>query len=190
MDRIPRGGGVIRTTYDVRIWKTETYRGKKVVTHRVRWEVGGQRWSDSFRVQAQADSFRSELMTAARKGEAFDIDTGRPVSMSRADRSMSWYEFACEYVDLKWPRVAATTRSTHAYALTPVTVSMLSDTRGMPDDQHLRTALTRWAFHTSKRAGELPQDVADALRWTKRHSRPVSALADPEVLRSVLVPCV
>lgn len=175
-----------RTTYDIRIWKTGVYRGKKVTTYRVRWEVAGQRWNDSFRIEAQADSFRSELLTAARKGEAFDVETGRPLSMGRADRAMSWYEFACEYVDLKWPRVAATTRLTHAYALTPMTTSMWTDAKGKPDDQLLRTALSRWAFNTPRRSGELPDDVAGALRWAKRHSRPVSALADPQVLRSVL----
>lgn len=175
-----------RTTYDVRVWKTAIYRGKKVTTYRVRWEVAGERWNESYRMQTQAESFRAELLTAARKGEAFDIDTGRPVSMSRAGRSMSWYEFACEYVDLKWPRVAATTRQTHAYALTPITTSMWSDTKGMPDEQLLRVALSGWAFNTPKRNSELPSEVAVALRWASRHSRPVSALADPVVLRGVL----
>jgi integrase len=175
-----------RTTYDVRVWKTDVYRGKRVTTYRVRWEVAGHAWKESFRNQAQADSFRSELLTAARKGEAFDIESGRPLSMSRADRSMSWYDFACEYVDIKWPRVAATTRRTHAEALTPVTVHMWSDTRGMPDERVLRSALAGWAFNTPRRAGELPPAVAEALRWARRHTRPVAALADPEVLRGVL----
>jgi integrase len=175
------------TTYDVRVWKTEVYRGKRVTTYRVRWEVAGRPRKAPFRTLALADSFRSEPLTAARKGEAFNIETGRPVSMSRPDRSVSWYEFACEYVDLKWPRVAATTRRTHAEALTPVTVNMWTDTRGMPDASVLRSALCGWAFNTPRRAGELPAEVADALRWAKRHSRPVSALADPEVLRGVLV---
>jgi integrase len=63
---------------------------------------------------------------------------------------------------------------------------MWSDTRGMPGHQLLRTALSVWAFNTTKRRGELPPDIAVALRWAERHSRPVSALADPEVLRAVL----
>ena len=29
-------------TYDVRIWKTEVYRGTKVTTYKVRWVVGGR----------------------------------------------------------------------------------------------------------------------------------------------------
>jgi integrase len=50
----------------------------------------------------------------------------------------------------------------------------------------MRIALSGWAFNTPKRTGELPGDIAAALRWAARHSRPVSALADPEVLRRVL----
>jgi hypothetical protein len=72
------------------------------------------------------------LLSAARKGEAFDTSTGRPVSMLRASKGMSWYAFACAYVDLKWPRVAATTRRTHAEALTAVTTVMFTSTRGQP----------------------------------------------------------
>ena len=30
------------TTYDVRVYKTETYQGKKTITHYVRWKVAGK----------------------------------------------------------------------------------------------------------------------------------------------------
>lgn len=113
----------------------------------------------------QAESFRAELLTASRRGEAFDIDTGRPVSMGRADRAMSWYEFACAYVDMKWPHVAATTRRTHAEALTAVTTALFTTTRGKPEDPLLRSALCRWAFNTNRREGPAcPEDVRWALR--------------------------
>ena len=64
------------TSYDVRVYKTEVYKGARVTTHYVRWQVAGRRFRKSFRTAAQADSFRSELLTAARKGEAFFTDTG------------------------------------------------------------------------------------------------------------------
>lgn len=78
------------TTYDVRIYKTEVYRGKKVTTYTVRWKVGSKQWKQPFRNKAQADSFRSSLMTAAKNGEAFSIITGRPTSWQRATNEMSW----------------------------------------------------------------------------------------------------
>src|SRR5215216_6984525 len=54
-------------------------------------------------------------------------------------------------VDLKWPRVAATTRRTRAEALTAVTTVMFTSTRGQPDGKLLRAALKRWAFNTARR---------------------------------------
>ena len=71
--------------------------------------------------------------------------------MLRASKDMSWYSFACAFTDLKWPRVAATTRRTHAEALTAVTTAMLTSTRGQPNGKLLRAALKRWAFNTARR---------------------------------------
>jgi hypothetical protein len=61
------------TTYDARVYRTEVYKGKEVTTYHVRWKVGGKLWREGFRTAAQADSFRSALLTAARKGEAFSL---------------------------------------------------------------------------------------------------------------------
>jgi len=135
---------------------------------------------------ALADSFRSDLVSASRRGEAFHVDTGRPVSMRRAEHTMSWFRLACAFVDMKWPRAAATTRRTNAEALTTVTTALFTTTKGKPDDKLIRSALGRWAFNTSRRDQDKPDDIAGALRWIERNTRPVSALADPEVLRPVL----
>ena len=100
------------TTYDVRVWGIQENAGARGKTYVVRWKVASRRWKATFRTAALADSFRSDLLSAARKGEAFDTGTGRPVSMLRTSKDMSWYAFACAYADPKWPRVAATTRRT------------------------------------------------------------------------------
>ena len=131
----------MNTTYDVRIWKTKVYEGKRGNTYYVRWVVVGKEWKEGFKTSALAESFRSDLVAAARKGEAFDTETGLPVSMQRSTREMSWYEFACAFVDMKWPRVAATTRRTHAEAMTALTPLMFSSKRGKPDDKLIRAAL-------------------------------------------------
>jgi integrase len=177
----------VPTTYDVRIWGIRTYRGKRTTTYRVRWLVAGQRCEERFTAYALAESFRSDLVSAARKGEAFDIESGLPVSQLRTRRDRSFYALACQYADTKWPHVAATTRRTHAEALTALTTAMFADERGMPDEQLLRKALCRWAFNTARRdAPDRPAEVSAALRWVERHSRPTSALTRPDVLRSVL----
>jgi hypothetical protein len=52
------------TTYDARVYRTEIYKAKKITTYHVRWKVGGKLWREGFRTAAQADSFRSALLTA------------------------------------------------------------------------------------------------------------------------------
>jgi len=171
----------------VRMWKTKVYQGKRGNSYYVRWTVAGKEWKEPFKHSALAESFRSDLVAAARKGEAFDTESGRPVSMARTTNEMGWYEFACKFVDMKWPRVAATTRRTHAEALTALTPAMFTTTRGKPSDKLIRAALCRWAFNTAKRGHEdCPGEIRAALAWVERNTRPVSALMKPEVLRPML----
>jgi hypothetical protein len=168
------------TTYDVRVWSIQQNVGARGKTYVVRWRVAGRRWKATFKTAALADSFRSDLLAAARKGEAFDTGTGRPVSMLRASNDMSWYSFACAFTDLKWPRVAATTRRTHAEALTAVTTAMLTSTRGQPNGKLLRAALKRWAFNTARRDDpSCPDDVRSALRWSPATRDPCPRYATP-----------
>lgn len=177
----------METSYDIRIWQIEVRDGKRRTTYRVRWLVAGRRFVESFRTWTLADSFRSDLVSAARKGEAFYVVTGLPVSIKRTTEDLTWYELACRFVDLKWPKVAATTRRTHAEALTPATIAMLSSTRGAPDPLVLRTALCRWGFNTNRRDDpSCPAEIRSALRWVAANSRSVAALSDPTVLRPVV----
>ncbi len=46
------------TTYDVKFWKTDVYRGARVTTYRVRWFVAQKQFKESFRTVALAESFR------------------------------------------------------------------------------------------------------------------------------------
>jgi integrase len=176
------------TTFDVRIWKTEVYQGKKATSYYVRWRVAGKKWREPFGGSALAESFRSQLVTAARKGEAFYVDTGRPVSMERRDRAaVSWYALACAFADMKWNRAAATTRRTHAEALAAVTTALFASDRGKPDDKLIRHALNRWAFNPNRRDDpSCPKDVRAALGWIASHTRPAASLMKSEVLRGVL----
>jgi len=115
-------------SYDVRVWTTETVPGTRGNSFKVRWIVAGRRWKRSFRSAALADSFRSELVTATRKGEAFDTETGRPV-VAQVAQPTSWYEFACSYVDMKWPDAAGKSRAGIAETLATVTPVLLSERR-------------------------------------------------------------
>ncbi|GAA4629809.1 hypothetical protein GCM10023196_052670 [Actinoallomurus vinaceus] len=172
-------------TYDVRIYKTDVYKGAKVTTYYVRWKVGSKHWKEPYRVEAQAASFEAQLRAAASAGEAFDVRTGRPVSWCQATNRMSWYSFACAYADVKWKDASAKHRADIARVLMLATFPMLSTNRGKPDDKAIRRALTRWAFNTKQRPSG-PADVVEVLQWVSRNTRNVDTLRDEEMLRSVL----
>jgi hypothetical protein len=161
-----------RTTFDARVYRTEVYKGSEVTTYKVRWKVGGRLWKEGFRTIAQADSFRSALLTATRKGEAFSLGTGRPVAWERTKAETSWYEFACAYADMKWKQASAKYRKDIARALNAATPAMLAEARGRPDDASIRRALARWGFNTKQRS-DPPPEIAEVLAWpgTARQSR-------------------
>jgi len=60
---------VSETSYNVQIWNTEGRKNAagKITSYRVRWRVENQDHRQAFKTSAHAESFRSELLTAARK---------------------------------------------------------------------------------------------------------------------------
>jgi hypothetical protein len=56
------------TTYDVNVWSIRENVGTTAKTYSVRWKAGSRRWKTTFKTAALADSFRSDLLSAARKG--------------------------------------------------------------------------------------------------------------------------
>jgi hypothetical protein len=141
------------TTFNVRVYRTEVYKGAEVTTYKVRWKVGGRLWKEGFRNAAQADSFRSALMTATRKGEAFSLATGRPMAWERAKAVISWYEFACAYVDMKWKQASAKYRKDIARALTAATPAMLAK---HADGQMMPASAARWCDGVSTPSSARP----------------------------------
>jgi hypothetical protein len=123
----------LQSSYDVRVWSTRRYQGERKTTYYVRCSVAGAARQKPFQGEALADSFRSDLVVAARKSEAFDVDSGLPVSVLRTRRD------------------------------------------DPPPVQHC-----------PPRGPHRPTEISAALRWIETHTRPVSALADAEVLRALL----
>ncbi|GAA5128925.1 integrase [Haloechinothrix salitolerans] len=178
--------------YDVKIWKIQTRyktndKGQKVpARHIVRWSVDGERFEPSFRSFAQADSFRSELQTAARRGEQFNLETGLPISHAKKAHATPWYEFACSYADMKWDESSPKYRSGIADSLIAITLAMLKaggDER--PSTSVVSRALRR-AFNKNLREQPMQDEQARALRWIARSTRDVEELAKLDVLRAVL----
>ncbi|GAB3479649.1 tyrosine-type recombinase/integrase [Amycolatopsis cihanbeyliensis] len=177
----------METTFDVRVWTTQVRKNKqgKVTSYRVRWQVGGEPFGKSFSTSTLADGFRARLVTAARNGEPFCLNTGLPVSQTKnKTNNVTWYQAACEYADMKWPDSAPKYRRSIAQSLTAITVPML-DGRNLPDPKLLRKALTT-AFNPRSRNGELQPDIRQALTVAAKASRNVSELTNPDTLRAVL----
>ena len=176
----------METSYDAKVWKIDVYNGAHTTSHRVRWSVAGRRWNESFRTHALADAFRSELLRASRRGEAFLVETGRPTSMDRAERRVNWLVFAREYAAMKWRQHAPNSRRNTARALTNATLAMITNDRNRPDDKDLRTALAQWAFTVRPQQEPVPDNIAHALAWLERNTHEIGDLAKPAVARALL----
>jgi integrase len=176
-------------SHDVQFWRLARLRRttKRKRVYGVRWMVAGRAFSKWFEYEAQADNYRSKLMQAARKGEGFDIATGQPESAARQQQAVTWFDLACRFVDLKWPHVAAKSRTSIADALATVTPVMVITTRGMPEATTLRAVLYGWAFHKTRReTTTLGKREAAALCWVRDHSLPAAALDEPERRSSLI----
>lgn len=173
------------TSYDVRIWKTSTWKGKTKTTYYVRWTVNKRQFKEAFTTSALANSFRSKLVVAMGDGVAFDTESGRPVTMLRNTESVAWLDFACMYVDMKWPDISPGHRKSIADSLIPITLAMLKTAPAKKDQPALRRAL-RLAFNANTRQEERSQHVEELLRWVRNNGRKVGELAHPDTLRGVL----
>ncbi|GAB2657059.1 tyrosine-type recombinase/integrase [Saccharopolyspora gloriosae] len=174
------------TTHDVRIWSIDKWTGKTKTTYWVRWRAATQRFKEPFSTFNLADAFRSKLVTATRNGIAFECTTGLPVTMQQqAAAQQTWFEFACEYVDMKWPDIAPNSRKSIADSLIPITLALLRAPLDGRDRQAASKAL-RSAFSTTTRSAAHPEEITGWLRWFGRNSRHVSELSEPDALRKLL----
>src|SRR5438876_11541853 len=119
------------TTFKVRFW--EVRKRDRARPYDVRWLTEGREHSESFVTKALANSRRSELMQAARRGEAFDIESGLPVSELRRQSSASLVELAAEYMVMKWPDQAANSRRSTIEAMATACAAFVADAPGRPE---------------------------------------------------------
>lgn len=175
------------SSYDVRLWKTRVRKSRNgSASYQVRWAVNGLEHSETFATEKLADSFRSELVTEARRGSAFDRETGLPEQrVRRMVPKVSWFEVAVSFVDTKWPTAAPRHRKSIAEAL--VTLAPTMTTGEAPASRlEVRVVLLNWSFNTVARTAEPTHDQARIHRWFLENSIPVAKAADPVQLRNTL----
>ncbi|MEV0842736.1 tyrosine-type recombinase/integrase [Actinocatenispora sera] len=173
-------------SYNVRFWETTVYHGVKKTTYTVHWRVDGRKFPRTFGTKKLAESFRAKLVNAAREGEAFDTESGLPLSMMEEVSRRSWYDHACAFVDMKWPHASGRHRKSIAEALSTVTFALFNTTRGMPDRDELRNVLYTWSFNKAARTGDPDRGLSKAARWAAVNTVDLAALKDPTLIRRAL----
>lgn len=173
--------------YKVRIWKSEKFVGKTAITYAVRWTVNGRQKKRRFPTRALAEAFRADLVAQQRRGIAFDLSTGLPITAHGEKAAQtSWYQFACTYVDIKWSGTSPKHRKGIAEVLTTVTVAQLTEKVSAEEAKELRSALLNWGFNRRRGGADQPDEVTRRLRWVDRHSRSIRDFTRPEIIRGVL----
>ncbi len=108
----------------------------------VRWRAAGRTRSRSFLTWALAESYRAELIRAARQGLEFDPATGEPALWAGPEPvTVTWYQHAVAYAAMKLPSLAAHSRASLAEALATVTPALTEPAPGRPSATALRSAL-------------------------------------------------
>jgi hypothetical protein len=98
--------------------------------------------------RALADSYRAELVHAARQGQAFDTATGEPAAWVAPEPvTVTWYQPAMAYAEMKWPHLAPHSRASLADALAAVTPLLTRETGRRPPTGRVRAALYGYAFN-------------------------------------------
>ncbi|MET7797072.1 tyrosine-type recombinase/integrase [Streptomyces decoyicus] len=173
------------STYDVRVWKILTYKGKRKTTHTVRWTVAGKAYREPHATYALADAFRSELVSATRRGEAFGLTTGRPISHRSGASTVNWYDFAVQFCDAQWRRTSGNNRKIVAKVLMATTIALLRISPNGFKAVDVRTALREWAFNTRRRQ-DAPAQVVTILQWVERNTLSMAAWEDPAKVEEIL----
>ncbi|MDE0805288.1 MAG: hypothetical protein OSA99_18455, partial [Acidimicrobiales bacterium] len=145
--------------------------------YRVKWRIDGRDRTRSFKTRAEADRFRRLLLDAVESGEHFDDTTGEPASWSST--SLTWFQWSQEWIALKWPQWAGTTRRTGLETLVSITPRMVRG--GAPDPP---TEVADWLRSDGYVPGS--DGWATPPAWLTRWSLPLDQIT-PRILEQVLV---
>ncbi|MEV5310528.1 site-specific integrase [Streptomyces sp. NPDC052610] len=182
-------------SFDVRLWNVSKAQSK-TRPHQLRWKVGGKVSSATFATAALAQSRRSQLWQAMRRGEAFRIKDGLPESevwqaeaaaLAATEQKIdpTWWDFSREFMRRRWRTAAAKTREGFADSLASATLGMIIEgAADAPDPLIVRRAVT-WAIVPAHKDEEPPPDLEKACAWLAEHTLPLSALRKPSVAEDV-----
>ena len=80
---------------------------------------------------------------------------------------MTWYDFTCTYVDMKWKPASAKYRRAIAQALAAALPAMIEPTAGKPSSADIRRAVLECGYNTRLRPSA-PDEVANLVEHELR----------------------
>lgn len=143
----------------------------------VRWRVDGRDFKRRRKVKAEAERYRSKLIAAIADGDVFDRSTGEPASWHQ--HSATWWEWSQQWLDLKWPDWAGSSRKSGVEALVAFTPHLVHSRAPEPPPR-LRAWLWEVGFNPAVDEGEGPE-----VAWLERWSLPLEHI-DPSSLERAL----
>ena len=143
----------------------------------VRWRIDGRDRMRKFKSRAQAERLRSQLLVAVSAADPFDPASGLPLEWVRTD--LSFFEWARQWLALKWPAWAGNSRRAGVEVLVAFTPHLISDDAPPPPigGSELRHWLYEVAFNPNV---ELDEDSPEA-RWLNRYSLGLSEIGAGEL---------
>jgi len=110
----------------------------------VRWSLNGRQRSRAFRIKPEAERYRSALLVAQQRGEAFDTDTGEPVTWQPLADEVRAHEWARRWIAEQWPEWAPRTRTSAIEAVSRLLPLLVVESAPPPPAQlraHLKSSL-------------------------------------------------
>lgn len=142
--------------------------------YRVKWRIDGRDRTRSLKTRAEADRLRRQLLDAVETGEHFDSATGEPVSWS--SQAETWFGWSREWLGLKWPQWAGTTRRSGVETLVAAAPLMVQPNAPAPPRD-----LIDWL----RQEGYRPGSGSESPPWLDRWSLPLDEIT-PRDLERVL----
>jgi integrase len=179
-------------TTKVTIWAIRRNNSSKKPSWVIRWKTADKAHSQTRSTKALAESFRSELLQAVKRGEEFDIyETGLPDSMvekeSEAEPVRSVLTVAQEYVVKRWPHDPPNTRDGISDALSTVMPALVGKEHAdAPKPKELRTALRSYILLPPDKRPEPTPLFTRIMTWLESASLPITDLDDAKVARDAL----
>ena len=143
----------------------------------VRWRVDGRDFKRRRKIKAEAERYRSKLITAIADGDWFDRATGEPASWNFI--STTWWEWSKQWLDLKWPDWAGSSRKSGVEALVAFTPHLVHRRASAPPED-LRQWLWRVGYDPAVKEEDGP-----VVEWLQRWSLPLDEI-DPDTLEQAL----